>query len=135
VSAQALAGIRKTGLLVLDDADRILAEYRRNLSLSGQPGVGDAFVKWTHDNAGRKDLISRVKITPRDHDPEDFEEFPASPELAKFDRSDRKFAAVALTHPGRPPVLNATDRDWWDYRRPLKRAGISIEFLCDGFGQ
>ena len=129
-SAEALAGIRKTGLLVLDDADRILAEYRRHLSLSGQPGVGDAFIKWTHDNAGRQDLITRVKITPRPQDPDDFEEFPNHAELAAFDRSDRKFVAVALRHPARPPVLNATDRDWWDYRQALNRAGVTIEFLC-----
>jgi len=129
-SAQALIRIKEAGALVVDDGDRILNEYRRHLSLRGQPGVGDAFIKWTHDNAGRIDLISRVTITPSVHDPEDFDEFPRDGALASFDRSDRKFVAVALCHDSRPPVLNSTDSDWWDYREELSQAGVTIEFLC-----
>ncbi|GIV75830.1 MAG: hypothetical protein KatS3mg050_0224 [Litorilinea sp.] len=44
--------------------------------------------------------------------------------------SVRKFVAVALVHGGNPPILNAVDSDWWDYREPLTAAGVRIEFLC-----
>jgi len=63
-------------------------------------------------------------------DPDDFEEFPGDPELAGFDRSDKKFAAVAVTSENDPDVLNAVDADWWHYRQPLERHGVRIRFLC-----
>ncbi len=128
--AQALIQLRNSGVLLLDGLGLILAEYRRYLSLAGQPGVGDAFIKWVHDNSGRQDLVTRVPITPRGEAPEDFVEFPNNPNLVGFDRSDRKFVAVALSSGRQPPILNATDRDWWDFREALSEVGISISFLC-----
>jgi len=131
--AQALLQIKISGVLVIDDRERILREYWKHASLSGQPGVGDAFIKWIHDNAGCADLVSRIKITPG-HQQDDFIEFPTLGDLSNFDRSDRKFAAVALAHPKRPPVLNATDSDWWNHRDALQLAGIRVEFVCgEGF--
>jgi hypothetical protein len=42
---RALLDIKKLGVIVIDDGDRILAEYRANCSpYRQQPGVGDAFV-------------------------------------------------------------------------------------------
>jgi len=128
--AQALLNIKKSGLLVLDDQDGILKEYRGHLSLSGQPGVGDSFVKWAHDNAGRQDLVQRVRITPSPGTAKEFQEFPDSAELTGFDRSDQKFVAVALSHSQNPPILNGTDQDWWNYRKALKAAGVQVRFLC-----
>ncbi|GBC60831.1 hypothetical protein DENIS_1790 [Desulfonema ishimotonii] len=40
----------KNGGLVLDAGDEIFSEYRNQLSMSGQPGIGDKFMKWVHDN-------------------------------------------------------------------------------------
>jgi len=106
--AQALLSIKTSGLLVLDEGNRILQEYRRYI--------------------GRQDLIDRVRITPSDV--KWFQEFPDSPELAGFDPSDRMFVAVALHHAQRPPILNATDRHWWNHKEALQAAGIRVEFLC-----
>ena len=36
--------------LIIDAGDEIFDEYRRQLSMRGQPGVGDRFMKWVHDN-------------------------------------------------------------------------------------
>ena len=48
-------------MIVIDDGDRILGEYRANCSpYRRQPGVGDAFVRWVHDNRGRADLVHTV---------------------------------------------------------------------------
>jgi len=50
--------------------------------------------------------------------------------LARFDRSDRKFVAVALASQLNPNVLNATDTDWWHYRECLAKHGVRVVFLC-----
>ena len=38
-----LVEIKNRGRIVIDDKQRILREYRNNLSASGQPGIGDEF--------------------------------------------------------------------------------------------
>ena len=74
--AQALLSIKKLGVSVIDDNGLILGEYRANCSPYGQPGVGNAFIRWIHDNLGRTDLVERVAITARPGPPRYFEEFP-----------------------------------------------------------
>ena len=128
--AQALLRIRICGLLVLDSAGQILGEYFRNCSPFHKPGLGNAFVKWVHDNQGKHDLIQMVAITPRRNDPNDFTEFPQHDDLSGFDPSDRKFVAVANTHPEKPSILQATDSKWWGWKDALLVCGISVEFLC-----
>ena len=128
--AQVLFRIKQAGLVVLDDGGRIWKEYRRYLAHSGQPGIGDSFFRWLFNNRARGDLVVAVSITSRDEDPSDFLEFPNSLALQGFDRADRKFVAVARSHGGNPAILNATDRDWWDYRDALLAVGITIQFVC-----
>lgn len=119
-------------LVLLDDDARILDEYRRYLSPSGQPGAGDAFFKWLWDNRANSERCQLVPLTPMSDDDEDFEEFPRDPELNGFDRSDRKFVAVALASGMNPEILNASDSDWWHFRRALQANGVNIAFLCPG---
>lgn len=128
--AQALLRIKTSGLLLIDDGDRILTEYRRNCSTRGQPGMGDSFVKWVHDHRWRQDLVRAVAITPYEGDSADFLEFPRHRDLSKFDPSDRKFVAVACAHPNKPLILQATDAKWWGWNEALKACGIAVEFLC-----
>ncbi len=131
-----MAGVRKLmniqdqGRVLVDEAGYIFGEYSRHLSWNGQPGVGDVFFKWLWDNQGRPELCTKVAIEPEDEDGQEFPNFPADPELENFDRSDRKFVAVALAHVENPPIVNATDTDWWIFREALRRNGIQIEFLC-----
>lgn len=114
--------------LVIDDGFAIFDEYRSRLSLSGQPGVGDMFLQWVHDNQFNAARCERVRLTP--HDGRGFEEFPAAPDLGGFDGDDRKFAAAARTSRSAPRVLNAVDSDWWDYERCLAANGVAVEHLC-----
>ena len=118
------------GRLVLDDGWRILREYMGNLHSSGQPGVGDAFLKWALTNQFNPQRCCLVRITPRDGCPTDFAEFPTDPRLRSFDPSDRKFIAVAVAHPERPPVHQALDRKWWQHRSALRDNGVDVNFLC-----
>ena len=126
----ALEQARKRKLVVVDSGMRIFEEYRRNSSLAGQPGLGDVFLKWLWANQANPKHCAQVEITAKVGDPEDFEEFPADPELARFDRSDRKFVAAALASGKNPAILNATDSDWWNFRAPLQASGLQLEFLC-----
>lgn len=117
--------------LILDDGWRILKEYKRRLISEGQPGPGDAFLKWVLTNYRNPDRCELVTLTPKDSSETGFEEFPSDPELKNFDPDDRKFIAVAVAHPNRPRILQATDAEWWEMRDALKKAGVTIDFICE----
>jgi len=123
---QRLARVRKEGI-VLDESWHILREYMRNLRSDGEPGVGDEFLKWVLTIKADPRFCAWVHINPQNGS---YAEFPSDPELASFDPSDRKFVAVALAHPDRPPILNATDSDWWHHRDALARHGVTVDFIC-----
>ncbi len=128
---EAIRDITERGvLLVIDDAWRIITEYRAVLSQGGQPGVAQTFLKWVLTNHQNPRRCACVSITPKDSDPEDFLEFPSHPGLSSFDPSDRKFVAVAATHPRHPPILQGTDTKWWGWRDTLKKCRITVRFLC-----
>jgi hypothetical protein len=126
----ALAGITQTGMVVLDDEGLILSEYMDNLSISGQPGVGDAFMKWLWENQAVTARCEQVHLAHRDDDRDAFAAFPSDPRLGSFHRDDRKYVAAALTSQHSPTVLNAVDTDWWTHRAALSDNGISLRFLC-----
>lgn len=124
----ALETIRAERRLVLDLLGAIVDEYRNNLHPSGQPGPGDAFFKWLWANQANESRCVAVAVTP---DPErGYREFPDDPNLAGFDRSDRKFVAVARAVGTNPPIVNAADTDWWHDREALQHHGVRVDFLC-----
>lgn len=47
---QQLRHVQIHDVLVIDDSFNILREYQRQVSPTGQPGVGDAFLKWVLTN-------------------------------------------------------------------------------------
>jgi hypothetical protein len=117
-------------LVVIDDEYRIIQEYQRHMSFSGQPRAGDAFFKWLWDNHCNDNHCRRVPLSPLEGADRAFDEFPDDPALAGFDRSDQKFVAVALASGLQPEVLNASDTDWWHARAALAAHGLRIVFLC-----
>jgi len=128
-----IAALRKAlrdEIIVLDRGRQILDEYRRHLSPSGQPGVGDAFFKFLWQNQANPDRCELVDLHPKERSAENFDEFPDDPESAGFDRQDRKFVAAARASKLDPTVLNATDTDWWEYREVLARHDVRVKFLC-----
>lgn len=140
--AQLLNRIRQTGAIAIDTNWQILSEYSRKVHPSGQPGIGDAFLKWILTNQNNPQRCDRIPITsdPACSDGNNYLEFPNDdPTLTHFDRSDRKFVAVAIAHPEHPPIHNATDSDWWIHRDRLTAHGLQLEFVCrdrvDAFAQ
>ena len=125
----ALGRLREQGVIALDDGQRILKEYLRHASRSGQPGVGDAFVRHVLDNLYNTAYCLLVSITINSTD-DNFAEFPDDPDLAGFDHDDRKFVAVARATNPPARIVNATDTDWWHYREIFARHLVSIDFLC-----
>lgn len=116
--------------IVIDSGQILFSEYFRYANRAGQPGLGDAFVKWLWDNQANVRHCERVDITSLNNDPGNFAEFPDDPNLQGFDRSDRKFVAVALAGRRKPKIINAVDTDWWHYKDELRNYGITIQFLC-----
>ncbi|MCL4861820.1 MAG: hypothetical protein KJZ93_20550 [Caldilineaceae bacterium] len=138
ICVRELREIERSHTVVLDDQWRILQEYKSYWRRIGQPQVGDRFVLWALRNVNNRARCELIAITPVLHseDGNDFVEFPQDPDLANFDRSDRKFVAVTLAHPERPPILNAVDTDWWRHRSAFERCGVIIHFLCpDAIGE
>lgn len=127
---ETLQEVMKNGGLVLDDGDEIFDEYLRQLSMRGQPGVGDAFMKWVHDNRYQFPPEDRVSITRRGYS---YVQFPNHPDLNSVDPSDRKFIAVSNGHPGKPPILEGTDSKWWGWTAALQQCGILVIFVCDDY--
>ena len=116
--------------LVIDNENKNFYEYLGQLSLSGQPGMGDSFMKWVHDHCwGPK--CDRIKITRNNSSYDEFPDTNKHPGLKNFDPSDRKFVAVANAHPDKPPILQATDSKWWGWKDALAKAGIEVHFLCE----
>lgn len=116
--------------LVLDDQRRIIDEYRGQLNPDGQPGIGDVFLKWVEMNWANPERCDLVPITPIDGSENEFEEFPNDPALNDFDPDDRKFIAVVFAHPDNPPILQAVDSQWWDFRDALHENGVTVAFIC-----
>lgn len=125
-----LKDVHSDGRVAIDDGWRILGEYRNNLSESGQPGVGDRFLKWLLQNLANHQRCIKVTLTPIDEEAQIYAEFPSSPELGGFDPSDRKFVAVANTHPDKPQILQAVDSKWRSFEGALVAVGIHVDFLC-----
>jgi hypothetical protein len=125
--SEAIEYLKESGILLIDDGWRILKEYSANLS---SPGVGFSFYKWVLSNKSNIERCRQISLHARNQPADNFEEFPNDPALSNFDRSDRKFVAVALASGNSPEILNAVDRDWWDHRHALAKNGVRIKFLC-----
>jgi hypothetical protein len=124
-----LMEITREGGLVVDGDGRIVGEYEQNLNFSGQPGTGDMFFRWVHDHQWQPEFCERRRLTCLDETEQIFEEFPHSVELNDFDRSDRKFVAVANSGEEKRPILQAVDFKWWGWKEALASVNIIVIFI------
>lgn len=128
---QALNEIRKSGHVLVDDLGRMVAEYRKKtLRKNGQREAGDLFLLWLLQNLWVAEKCTRISLTPKPGDGENYEEFPDRDGLRDFDRSDRVFVAVANAHHPKARILQACDSDYWEVREELLACGIEVSFLC-----
>jgi len=114
--------------ITIDESGLILNEYSRYLSFKGQPGVGDMFFKFVHDNMYSSKKISSVRITPITDETRGFEELP----MNQIDKSDRMFLAVAKK--ANADVINALDTDWHEQHAFIASLDITVQQLCPEHG-
>ena len=123
-----LRRVQESETLLLDTSGLIFGEYIRRLQPTGQPRAGHRFFKWLSKNRYNEDRCRHIPI--RAHGERAFVEFPDSEDLRSFDYDDRAFVAVAIASGTEPPIVNASDSDWWEHGDALARQGVTIEFLC-----
>ncbi|MDE2719762.1 hypothetical protein [Candidatus Palauibacter polyketidifaciens] len=119
-----LESVVATEVVVIDDGGAVLEEYMGRLNLSGMPGVGDAFLRHVFNHQFTNERVRRVAVTPSKDDRRGFEELPDN----TFDRSDRKFLAVAVV--AGAVVLNATDSDWREHAALMESLAVEVSQLC-----
>ena len=115
--------------VVLDTDNEIFIEYKNYLSFSGQPGVGDSFFKWVHDNR-YKYPDTEVKLHKTN---EGYNEYPNEMESLGVDPNDMKFFAVSNKHPLKPPIYQAVDTKWWGWAMEANKCGIKIIFIDEQY--
>jgi hypothetical protein len=110
--------------LVVDLAFKILTEYRGQIAPGGLPN------QWLNQLETKpRDLRLVELLITFDRDG-----YAIVPDILKpLDRSDRKFAAVALAHDPRPTIVNAADTDWSITRAALEQAGLTVLELCPDY--
>ena len=113
----------KRGVLI-DGSDLIMGEYKRHCSYAGEPGLGDAFFKFLHDNEYSDRNVIRVRIQKAPDKAGGFSNLPPN----NLHRDDRKFLAVAKAGNGR--IVNATDSDWSQEARFVASIGVRVCELC-----
>jgi hypothetical protein len=117
--AEFLKCITRSGSVAVDMGWEIISEYRHKLRSSGQPGPGDAFLKWVLTNQANDERCLRV----------DDSEVTVPAPLKSFDADDHKFIKTALGCP-EPRIAEAVDGLWWKRRKDFEAAGIEISYLC-----
>jgi hypothetical protein len=125
---QRLRRITLSEQIVLDDVGFLIARYRRYLNGKGQPGLGDAFLKYVSDNEFNTEKITRICLAKDDAG--GFTSFPKDSELDTFDRADRIFVALAIAAPAGAIIVNAVNSDYAHHKRALVRNGVNVEELC-----
>tara|TARA_B110000211_G_scaffold181277_1_gene205176 strand:+ start:4661 stop:5149 length:489 start_codon:yes stop_codon:yes gene_type:complete len=110
--------------ICLDQTSLIMDEYAKHLSYAGNPGVGDMFFKYLHDNQYAEKNIALVTINQVADDQRGFAELPKN----NFDPSDRKFLATAVSAGAH--VVNATDSDWAEQQELMNQLNITVQQLC-----
>jgi hypothetical protein len=111
-------------IVLVDVQKHITTEYRHKLNPAGQPGVGDLFYQKVLQSG--PDRVGWIDLDPSLH--EDGGTFPESLVSEGFDRSDRKFAALAKFC--KVPVVNAADSDWVIHGATLAQEEIEVQNLC-----
>ena len=121
-----LLEVQQASSLAVDAGGEIFEEYGRYCNHSGAPGVGDQFFAWAFNS--QHTSCQRVPIVPLADG--SYAEFPSGPELDRFDMSDRKFVAVALSGSEVATIANAVDSDWSESGPALQSAGVHVRELC-----
>lgn len=104
--------------IVLDDLFTIYEEYRNKLSDQ------DYGLQVVHEK-----MQSALRQVDLEWDDENYAVVPDA--FQTFDRSDRKFLAVALSDPKTIAIVNAADTDWLYFEKELEAAGVEVVHVIE----
>lgn len=125
-SIEKLKEIKEKGLAIIDDCNVVINLYKKNLSGTGQPGTGDAFLKHLIENYDPKYVIRQPLAKSQGQ----YDSFPKDIKLKKFHEDDRIFIALLKAYNKKAKILNAVDSDYNHFKNELENNGIEVEELC-----
>ena len=111
--------------LVLDQSFKIWDEYHNQMTRGRD--IGSLIVT---------EKLQSARFVDIEFDEHGHGALPRGLEQIFHDLSDRKFVATALAdlaNGDRSTIINAVDSDWCGWEASLKREGIVVEHLIDGF--
>ena len=115
--------VRSDDRLVVDQAYRIINEYRNNIR---KDGISEQLL-----NQLESIPLERLAYIDIKYDRNGHAILPAP--LTFEDEDDRKFIAVATAVEPYAPIYNAADPDWEKERQQLAQHGLTIHELCPDF--
>ena len=123
--AEALERLMKTGGVSLDDGMEVLNKYKAHCSFSGQPGIGDAFLRAVFERGYVPEWAERVTVR-------DGAEIllPAAFLESAFDNDDHIWVAISYNSNHTPIIINAVDSDYRIFRAELDAIGVRVEELA-----
>jgi hypothetical protein len=123
-----LLSICRNEVICIDEIGLIFDEYKKHFSFSGQPGTGDMFFKFVHNNQYSTERVLRTGINPCEDSNRGFDELPSN----MLDPDDRKFLAVAVATGAK--VVNAVDPGWNEQKPLTDSLDVTVEQLCPEYG-
>lgn len=123
--ADALYDLIENGRVGLDDGSEILEKYKQHCSFSGQPGVGDAFMRAVFERGYDDSWAERVSVRANGNF-----KLPESFLSCGFDNDDHLWIAVAHNASVTASVLNAVDSDYQIHAEELGKLDLTIVQLC-----
>lgn len=119
-AAEFLRNVMMTGIVLEDEEDLAIGEYRRHLNFSGQPTMGDEFFSWFVRERWNGGLVQRI---PSPVNESILSVLPSS--LAGFDSDDHRWICLYLEGMA-DYIVNAVDTDWADAKVDLDLEGIRV---------
>lgn len=123
-----LVKIKESKITLLDTEGKVLAKYREYCDMKGQPGTGDMFLRFLHENQANTQSVETISL--QDDATREYIEFPDDEELSTFDRSDRIFVGLVIGSDKAARVLNAVDSDYSHHATALSKHSVKVEELC-----
>jgi len=111
-------------IISIDAKSEIFSEYFRYMNRSGQPGIGDAYVKYLWDRQCDKTVCELVDISKNKNGV--YKQLKGKEDLICFDPNDLKFIAVYLGSKFNTTICNASDRDWEENKSLLAKYNINV---------
>lgn len=124
-AARFLYQVMQSGVVLDDEEDLAVGEYRRYLDMSGQPSMGDVFFDWFMRERWLGNVVQRV-ASPTGSSLLSI--LPAT--LTSFDSDDHKWICLYIEGSA-DWIVNAVDSDWRNALAALESAGINVLEILD----